>query len=135
MLTLDYLQMGIVITVLIAIALWACKAPILLLYVKLFGVHRWLRYSCYLTLALSGVLMIAAMAPTFAWCRFGDEPLQAGVLNTCVHGTTLTGVITGFITTPADVVILLLPMPAIYELRLDSRRKYGLAVVFFSGFL
>ncbi|KAI0482758.1 hypothetical protein GGR56DRAFT_205963 [Xylariaceae sp. FL0804] len=129
------IQMGMVILVLINLTLWACKAPILFLYARIFGVRRWLRWTSYATLAFSALGLLLSLVPTFARCHPYETPLTAEALVVCTSGTTLTAVIAGFIALAADLVALVLPMPAIRDLHLPTGRKAGLAVVFLSGIL
>ncbi|PLB49070.1 hypothetical protein P170DRAFT_475396 [Aspergillus steynii IBT 23096] len=61
-------RVAVVITVIITFELWTEKAPILLIYVRLFGIKKWLEYVCYTNLAISALAYICAMSPTFMRC-------------------------------------------------------------------
>ncbi|KYK61251.1 hypothetical protein DCS_02393 [Drechmeria coniospora] len=125
----------VIIRLIIAFMLWTTKAPILVVYVKLFGVKKWIVHSCYAGLALSGAAYMCAMAPTFLRCHPGTDDTTMLHLGHCVTGTTLTGVISGFVALVQDMVILVLPMPCIYNLHLAPGKKLAVGAVFCSGFL
>ncbi|KAK5997950.1 hypothetical protein PT974_00318 [Cladobotryum mycophilum] len=128
-------KLAVVITVVIAFVLWTTKAPILVVYLKIFNVTRWLVYACYATLTLSGIAYICALSPTFMRCHPSSKSIPVEELLRCVSGTTLTGVISGYIALFQDVIILLLPMPSIYGLHLRLSKKLAIGAVFASGIL
>ncbi|RAH55102.1 hypothetical protein BO85DRAFT_452005 [Aspergillus piperis CBS 112811] len=128
-------RMAVVITVLIAFELWTTKVPILLVYVSLFGIRKWLRWTCYACIAVSGVAYICVMAPTFMRCNPSITAATLEDLEVCTTGTTLTGVLSGFIALAEDVLILSLPMPLVRTLHLPRQKKLAVMAVFFSGIL
>jgi hypothetical protein len=107
--------------------LWFTKAPILWVYIQLFGVQKWLRWTSYATMAIYGAGLLAALCITFARCQ-DDLPI-------CSTATVLTGVISGFFAIAADVVIFILPIPPIWNLQLPRFKKIGLGIAFSSGIL
>ncbi|KAI9035719.1 uncharacterized protein KD926_002970 [Aspergillus affinis] len=128
-------RVAVVITVIIALELWTTKAPIMLVYVRLFGIKKWLEYVCYTSLAISGLAYICAMSPTFMRCDPNAKSATLEDLGYCTTGTTLTGVISGFIALAQDVLIFVLPMPLVYQLHLRPAKKLAVGAVFFSGIL
>ena len=127
-------QTGLAITVIIAFELWTTKLPILLVYLRIFGIRKWLVYFCYTSIAVSGLAYLLAMTPTFMRCHPNSNSTLMD-LQYCVTGTTLTGVISGFIALAEDVMIFVLPIPLITGLRLARGKKIALGAVFFSGIL
>lgn len=126
--------MATVITVVVAFVLWTSKAPMLLLYTKIFSVHTWLRYWCYGTLGLSFVWLICAMSPTFISCPRSNTVTPQEMLQ-CVEATRLTGIISGVAALLTDLIIILLPLPAVAKLQLPAAKRWGLAFLFLSGVL
>ena len=120
--------------VLHSVALWASKAPILLLYVELFGVKRWLRYSSYTTLVLRGVLMLVAMSMTFEACNLRVE-VDGPHRFRCSKRLVVAHIVSGLASLTADIIILCLPLHAISQLNLPLPKKIGLGVIFTSGIL
>lgn len=127
--------MGVAVGVVIAFALWTSKVPILLVYVNIFGIKRWMRWACYTTVVLTGLMFFFSLMPTFLRCRPSNPAMTPEEFQLCVSGTTLTGVITGFIAVFADALIFILPISAIRDLRLPPAKKLALAGVFASGIL
>ncbi|KAK1141314.1 hypothetical protein N8T08_009221 [Aspergillus melleus] len=114
-------QVAVVITVIIAFELWTTKAPIMLVYVRIFGIKKWLEYVCYTSLAISGLAYICAMSPTFMRC---DPNAKSATLEDLAYCTTAQ-----------DVLIFFLPMPLVYQLHLRPAKKLAVGAVFFSGIL
>jgi len=127
--------MGIVITVIVDCALWTTKAPIIFVYVKIFGIKPWLRYTCYFTLVGTALLYLGASVPTFIDCHSYGNEVTPQALGVCVKGTTLTGVIIAFAALVADAIIFVLPIPSIIGLHLAPRKKIAVGVVFCTGIL
>ncbi|KAI1423244.1 hypothetical protein F5Y12DRAFT_554515 [Xylaria sp. FL1777] len=126
-------RLAIVIIILVQGTLWFSKAPILLLYIKLFGVNRWLRYASYATLLITGLVYIAGLIFTLVMCPTDKVTLIA--YQTCAHSNTLTGVISGFVSVIVDAIIFIIPIPVIFGLQLETSKKIGLSVTFLSGIL
>ncbi|KAI0517203.1 hypothetical protein F5B22DRAFT_605295 [Xylaria bambusicola] len=126
-------RLAIVIIILVQGTLWFTKAPILFLYVKLFGIHRWLLYISWATLLVTGLVYVAGLIFTLVSCATDDLTLIA--YQQCAHDNTLTGVISGFVSVIADAVIFILPIPVIFSLQLETSKKIGLSVTFLSGIL
>ncbi|KAI0911117.1 hypothetical protein F4824DRAFT_451879 [Ustulina deusta] len=126
-------RLAIIIIILVQGTLWFSKAPILFLYLKLFGVNRWLRFVSYATLLVTGLIYIAGLIFTLIMCPTDKITLVA--YQKCAHANTLTGVISGFVSVVADAIIFLIPIPIIFSLQLETSKKIGLSVAFLSGIL
>ncbi|CAN8100050.1 unnamed protein product [Discula destructiva] len=131
--TMEWLDhMALTITIVVGFALWACKAPILLLYINLFTVQSWLLYWCYGTLAISGMWYILAMSPTFRDCP-SSGPVDVATLLQCSQATKLTGVVSGVNALLSDILIFILPLPIIAKLHMPRAKKLAVSTVFLSG--
>ncbi|KAI0535658.1 hypothetical protein GGR58DRAFT_478305 [Xylaria digitata] len=126
-------RLAIIIIILVQGTLWFSKAPILFLYLKLFGVNRWLRYISWATLVVAGLVYIAGLIFTLVMCPTDLITLER--YRTCAHSNTLTGVISGFVSVIVDAIIFVLPIPIIFGLQLETSKKIGLSVAFLSGIL
>ncbi|KAI1330889.1 hypothetical protein F5Y16DRAFT_361517 [Xylariaceae sp. FL0255] len=126
-------RLAIVIIILVQGTLWFSKAPILFLYVQLFGLHRWLRYISYLALSIAALVYIVGLIYTLVKCSTNHVTLEA--YQVCAYSNTLVGVISGFISVVLDAIIFILPIPVIVGLKLEISKKIGLAVTFLSGIL
>ncbi|KAI4597400.1 hypothetical protein KJ359_004506 [Pestalotiopsis sp. 9143b] len=128
-----YLGTGIAVPVLASTSMWISKTPVLLLYVRIFGVYRWMRIASYALLVTSGIGLLLAMVPTWQDCHPLDNELTALKWKACGRAVLTAGVAQGAISVTADLLILLLPLYPIARLNLSARRKVGLGIVFCSG--
>jgi hypothetical protein len=90
-----------------SISMWSAKVPILLLYIQIFGIKRWVRFASYTLIAATGIVFLIFSAITYA---------------------RITSITT-------DVIIFLMPIPLILSLNLSTRRKIGVSLVFSSGLI
>jgi hypothetical protein len=127
--------MSIVITVVLAFTLWSAKAPILFLFVKIFGVRRWLRYACYATLSISALTWILALIPTLTRCPVNDSSFGLSDLPVCIFGSSLSGIISSCMAIAVDITIFFLPIGPILALKLPLSRRLGVILVFCLGIL
>ncbi|KAI1457055.1 hypothetical protein F4805DRAFT_205577 [Annulohypoxylon moriforme] len=124
---------GIAIPILAAFSLWTSKSPILVLYVRLFGVKRWMRYACYMVIVISALGFIGSLVPALTQCRPFDRADLRSTWVRCGAANVNSSVIAGTVSVAADLCILLLPLRPIYLLNLSRSRKIGLGIVFCSG--
>ncbi|TRX91389.1 hypothetical protein FHL15_007613 [Xylaria flabelliformis] len=126
-------QLAVAIAVATPLALWTCKAPILFLYIRLFGIKKWLRITSYITLALMGAVYISGIIATPPACAPHTHDLSEDFINGCQNRTREINVYLGSVSVLADVVILILPLPVVFGLKLLVKSKIGLIFLFLSG--
>ncbi|KAM7216070.1 hypothetical protein V8F06_008543, partial [Rhypophila decipiens] len=112
---------------------WFSKAPILFVYLRLFGIKRWLRWSCYITLVVYWVACLTQTAMIAAACDSHGKPGNVELFLRCFNTSSKAGLASGIMGIVSDVIILILPLPVIYQLRLPPRKRVGLAAVFMAG--
>ncbi|CAH0051929.1 unnamed protein product [Clonostachys solani] len=117
------------------IAMWSSKVPVLLLYVRLFGIKRWLRYTCWILVVVTGLIFTAGAAYTSAICNTNGNPITPVFMLECSNAASHAGVALGTVAIVTDVIIFVLPLPIIVKLKMSARRKGGLFLVFFTGLL
>ncbi|ROW10728.1 hypothetical protein VPNG_05124 [Cytospora leucostoma] len=114
------------------ITIFFAKASILLLYLRIFGVNRWLRTTIYIGITLLAIFYTAMAcagivgvvqcvglaAASIQFCSDIGGPIQLA--------QSAFNVIT-------DVWILILPMPLVLKLQMPRARKIGLLAVFAVG--
>ncbi|KAF7506028.1 hypothetical protein GJ744_012275 [Endocarpon pusillum] len=112
---------------------WASKAAILTLYLRLFGPKRWLRYASYIALIVLTLVYWSSpiIAGLFCAPRAG-KPWDGEVIIRCTDARVL-GPIYGSVGLAADIFLLILPLPIIFRLNLARGRKIALAAVFMMG--
>ncbi|KAH8688013.1 hypothetical protein BGZ60DRAFT_363090 [Tricladium varicosporioides] len=114
---------------------WTSKAPIFLLYVRLFGVREWVRLMSLLTLVAFGLVLIAANSYNTAKCvpPKSDFEITHVFLANCSHASSIAGVVVGTFGLVTDIIIFILPIPVIIKLHLPLAKRIGIAIVFMTG--
>ncbi|KAI0423439.1 hypothetical protein F5Y09DRAFT_327349 [Xylaria sp. FL1042] len=113
---------------------WVAKAPILFLYIQIFGVKAWLRIVSYITLAFTFLWLLGWNI----WLLYESVPrglITPTFLADSAHSGSVAGVASGAVGLAADIVIFLIPIPVIWKLHLPRAKKIGLFVVFLTGLL
>jgi hypothetical protein len=108
------------------------KTPLLILYIKLFGAKSWVRWASYTTLALGFMGFTATSIAGVMYHPEGkvlDQEYFAGFL----HRSYVVAVTNATFNLAMDIVAFIIPIPVIASLHLPTRRKIGLALMFFSG--
>src|SRR5690348_11141104 len=108
------------------------KCCILLLYLRLFNVVRWFRYSCWALLTAVGMYCTASILVTIFQCRPIIRAFDKDTPGTCIDTAKFWFANAGF-SIASDVIILLLPMPLLWKLEVPRAQKYALMAVFTIG--
>lgn len=115
--------------------MWFSKAPVLLLFIALFGVKKWLRYTSYAMLVLLGVAIVIPASITSSSCLPGNSSKGPAYLLHCSDTAAQGGLGLGIISVLADAIAMVIPMPVVLKLKLPTDKKVGLVVMFMSGIL
>ncbi|KAI1114482.1 hypothetical protein F5Y14DRAFT_170806 [Nemania sp. NC0429] len=126
-------QLAVGIAVFTPLALWTCKAPILFLYIRLFGIKKWLRVISHTTLVLTALVYVSGIIAIPPACTPRTHELSEGFIDNCQIRTRMINVYLGSVSVLADVIILVLPMPVVFGLKLLVRSRIGLVFLFLSG--
>lgn len=111
------------------------KAPLLLLYIRLFGIETWLRMTCYVTLAATAVLHLVCAIYASIGCIPADGKYESTFVLNCAEATHIPVLLRCFAAIATDVVALVLPLVVVAKLHLPTSRKIGLVLVFTTGIL
>lgn len=107
-----------------------------LFYIDLFRPFRWLRTLCYIGIAFTTVTFlsyfIAQMAlvtpyPGESWLQMDVDPREFKSLKDLSIPITATSF-------GIDIYVFVLPMLGIAKLKLSPRRRFGVTIVFLTGF-
>lgn len=109
------------------------KVAIFILYMRLFAVEKWVKYTSLVSITLLGLYFWACFSIVLATCSPVEGTWQ--IRTECGTVVTQVGVVGGAIAVAADLVILFLPLRILYHLHLDSHKKLGLIIVFAVGIL
>lgn len=110
------------------------KASICLLYLRIFAHISWFRKAVYVVMAYVLLYAAASIIATIFECSPVARVWDHSVEGTCID-------LTGFWYANAaaniigDFAILFLPMPVVKSLKLPSRQKWGLRLIFGLGVL
>jgi len=117
-----------------ASALTTVKLSLLLLYVRIFVIRPFC-IAAYILMAVVVVWWMSVILEEFLLCRpfaFNWDPtIQGGVCGNREAAYLAAGIIN----LCTDVIILCLPMPMVWRLKLPRRNKIALSIVFGVGFL
>lgn len=125
-------RVAIALQLITAASMWTAKAPILILYIRLFSIDKVLKIICYLTLTITAILSTVFAILPLAVRNSGSEYVWMYYWSI---ESSLAGVVIGAIAVTTDVVILVLPQRSIYKMQLPLHKKVGLVVVFFTGIM
>jgi hypothetical protein len=111
--------------------IWGCKVPILLLYISLFDIKRWLKISSYAIIIVTGVIFLITSG--FLTARCSGELDVMLLMRRCQDSTTRTAFALGLVSIITDVLIFVLPISIIVRLHLPVHKRLGIALVFAGG--
>lgn len=110
----------------------SCKLSILALYTSLFRSDTRLRYAVWAVYVLIGCYFIAFLALFLTQCRpisYGWNPVPGGSCRSLATQEILSISLNIFL----DTIIALLPMPTLWKLHVNMRKKITIAVMFGLG--
>lgn len=130
-------KIAIVINVMYSPIAFCAKLSLFLLYYRLFGRHRWIRYSVYL-----GIGSIAAVytADTIAYGYLcfphgGQSWIEAVAGARCFDNSMTLSYVRIPFNILSDLYLFILPLPAVWQLHLPLRKRLGIAGIFMTGSL
>jgi len=107
------------------------KASIILLYLRLF-VQKPFRIACWILLGFVSVYGLATELGSILQCDPIQRSWNKAIPGKCIN-TTIFWYANAAFSILGDVIILVLPMPVIYQLKLQLNQKLSLMVVFALG--
>ena len=127
------LQMQYIMEIIYTLIMPATKTSILLFYYRIFPSQR-----VRLQIWALGIFCMLTWVPLFFVAIFPCDPIRAfydkSVDGKCINMYT-TIMAQGVLTLVTDILILILPMPLVWNLRVTTRQKVGVSVVFLLGSL
>lgn len=108
------------------------KCCILLLYLRLFHIVNWFRFSCWGLLAIVTMYCTASILVTIFQCRPIMRAFDKTIPGVCIDTAKFWFANAGF-SIATDIIILLLPMPLVWKLEVPTAQKLALVGVFTVG--
>lgn len=130
-------KMIIVIDLLYGPVTFAAKLSLFLLYYRLFSRHQWMRNLVYLGIGATAASYFATMIVFGYLClpRRGQGWIETVLSPRCHKQFIVTSYFRGPFNVLSDVYLLLLPLPAVWNLHLPLRKRIGIAGIFLTGSL
>ncbi|KAK0720309.1 hypothetical protein B0H67DRAFT_643580 [Lasiosphaeris hirsuta] len=119
----------------VGFAMWSSKVPVMLLYVRLFGVSSWVRIVSYTTIILTLLIFLSGMSVVGAVCTMTghSDTLTTRLLSSCATRSNVVSFCLGFVALATDLVILITPVPLVTKLSITRHKKAGLLFIFMTG--
>lgn len=108
------------------------KCSILLLYLRLFKIVGWFRWACWGILICVVIYCVSSMIATIFQCSPVVKAFNKALPGTCIDLAKFWFANAGF-SIATDIIILLLPMPLVYQLEVPRAQKIALMAVFAVG--
>ncbi|KAI0006986.1 hypothetical protein F4779DRAFT_594136 [Xylariaceae sp. FL0662B] len=122
-------------TIISAFLSFFAKIPIFILYIRLFGVVKWVRLVSYLAISATLLQFVAGSSVVIATCYPGRHVLDGDFVAECLRWDNGVVLWNGIIAVVTDIVLFVIPFPIIVSLQLPRNKKTGLAVMFLVGIL
>ncbi|TRX88390.1 hypothetical protein FHL15_010703 [Xylaria flabelliformis] len=108
------------------------KTSILLLILRIFHRIRWLCYAAYILITYIWLWSATELLLTIFQCKPIAFQWDRSLGGTCVNQVAYFRAISA-LSTVHDLAMLILPLPAVWRLQLETRRKVALSGVFLVG--
>ena len=116
---------------------FCAKLSLFLLYYRLFSCRKWVRYLVYLGIGATAATYTATTIVYGYAClpRRGQDWIEAGLSSRCHQEFSMICFVRGPFNLLSDLYLLLVPLPAIWQLHLPLRKRLGIAGIFLTGSL
>jgi hypothetical protein len=112
------------------------KISILLIYRSVFNCHPRFLWLVYLVMALCGIFCVGSYIGLLLMCRpiafFWDWSIKGGY---CPLDPVRADYISGTANLVLDIILVVMPTPIVWQLRLSTRKKVGVSAMFGLGSL
>ncbi|KAI1084765.1 hypothetical protein F5B20DRAFT_220047 [Whalleya microplaca] len=122
-------------TIISAFLCFFAKIPIFILYIRLFGIMKWVRLISYATIIATLLQFVAGSSMMAVQCTPKGHVLDGDFVSTCLRWESLILLWNGIIAVITDLVLFVIPFPIIANLQLPRNKKTGLAIMFLVGIL
>ena len=132
--TSSYMKIIFSETIIAALGVLFAKNSILILLLRLFSPARGFRYLVYAGLIWSTMISLVSIVVSGTLCapRPGESFTSMKVASRCTH-QSIWAVVQGTLTVLLDLYILYLPIPMIWKLQMDLKRRAGVVAIFMTG--
>ncbi|KAI1391512.1 uncharacterized protein F4822DRAFT_427359 [Hypoxylon trugodes] len=117
-----------------AVANTSVKLSLLSLYILLFPNDKF-RYACYCTIFLSMAYLVSAILNTFLLCQPVEYNWDKLIPGGKCENELASYIIESSLNLVVDAIVVVLPMPMLFGLRMSLRRKFSIAGMFSLGII
>lgn len=110
------------------------KCSILLLYMRIFWGIRWSRWTCIAMITIIATYCVISVMLTIFQCSPVPRAWNKAIPGVCIDNAKFWAA-NGSFSIATDVIILTIPMPLVYALKVPRVQKAALMFVFALGFL
>ena len=130
-------KMIVVIELMYGPIAFCAKLSLFLLYYRLFSPRKWVRYLVYLGIGATALTYTVTTIVYGYLClpRHGQGWIEAGLSSHCHKQFIMIAFVRGPFNLLSDLYLLLVPLPAIWQLHLPLRKRLGIAGIFLTGSL
>ncbi|KAI2792040.1 hypothetical protein POX_b02073 [Penicillium oxalicum] len=116
-------------------AIYSAKLPLLFMLMRIFGIKRWLRWTCQFLVVFGTLGGLITLLYAGISCSPNLHRPTPPFLFSCVTALTDATIARGSISLAIDVIVFILPIPVIVGLKMPLRRKIGLSLAFTTGLI
>jgi hypothetical protein len=115
---------------------FSVTAAIIILYMRLFSVLKWIPFTCYCLYAFTFLIQVENVGIALYWYipRSSDASHVAGALER-VTKTASSAIANAASTTVLDIILFLIPFIIVPTLNMSRERRQACYLVFFFGIL
>lgn len=127
--------MTILFESLYGVVLFLIKLTLFLLYLHIFSRVRWLKCLVWAGILLAAMFYGSMIIVFSLICtpRNGESYTEAYQTASCGKGPDVS-LAAGIFNMISDIYLLLIPIPAVWRLKLEKKRKLGVLIIFATGF-
>lgn len=127
-------QLVLIIEVMWGPFVWLIKLSLFLMYLRLFEVLKWFKRLVWAGILCTGLFYISTSVAKIVLCapRGGETYVIAFSKAQC-GSTKQIGVVAGVFNIISDLYLLLIPMPAVWNLNTSKRNRLGILACFLTG--
>ena len=108
---------------------WLVKLTIFILYIEIFGSIRWLRLSAFIGALFTGMVYLGSMIVFLVFC----SPFVVEWTSQRCHRAAPFLASVGVVNFVSDLFLIVLPLPAVWNLQLPRKKKVAISVIFMTG--
>lgn len=127
-------QQSYITTIMVTPALGLIKCSFFIQYYLLFRPLRWVRISVWIGATISAVFYVAVTVTAFVMeSPWPGESSFEGILSWHYLKFAQFSIPTGVIGMLVDWYLLILPIPAVWTLKMSTSKKLGVLIIFMAG--